>query len=161
MEIAAWIIILILFAVGMAGTVFPILPGVLAIYAAFLVYGLMMSFAPFGVWFWTIQTFILLVIFVADYVLSARSVQKYGGSRASVVGSAIGLIVGPFIIPVFGLILGPFLGAVLGELMQKSDLDHAVKVGWGSLIGLFTSTLMKIVLQLLMIALFILWLIAA
>jgi len=33
-----------------------------------------------------------------------------------------------------------------------------VKVGWGSLVGLYTSVVVKIVLQALMIVLFLLWL---
>ncbi|CAM3417268.1 DUF456 domain-containing protein [Marinicrinis lubricantis] len=159
MEIVAWIIVIALLAVGMAGAVFPILPGVLAIYAAFFVYGFMISFDPFGFWFWFIQTVFLVAIFIADYVVSAKSVTKYGGSRASVVGSTIGILIGPFVIPVAGLVIGPFLGAVMGELLHKPDFRSALKVGWGSLIGLLSSTVMKIVLQMLMIVIFVVWII--
>lgn len=35
MEIAGWILVIVLFAVGMAGAIFPVLPGALAIYGAF------------------------------------------------------------------------------------------------------------------------------
>lgn len=159
MEIAAWIIVILLFIVGMAGTVYPVLPGVIAIYAAFFVYGWMASFEPFGFWFWTIQTTIFVVIIVADYVLSAASVKKYGGSKASIIGMTIGLITGPFIIPVLGLIIGPLVGAIVGELFKVPDFKHALKVGWGSLVGLFASVVMKVVLQSLMILIFILWLV--
>lgn len=31
-----WIVVILLFVIGMVGAVYPILPGVLAIYAAFL-----------------------------------------------------------------------------------------------------------------------------
>ncbi|WP_128894332.1 DUF456 domain-containing protein [Longirhabdus pacifica] len=154
-----WLLIIVLFVVGMAGIIFPVLPGVIAIYAAFFVYGLFISFEPFGFWFWSIQTAILAVIFIADYWLSAKSVKKYGGSRASVIGTTIGLIIGPFLIPGFGLILGPLVGAIIGELTQHRDINRAVKVGWGSLVGLFTSSVMKIVLQLSMIILFFVWVI--
>ncbi|MFD2673494.1 DUF456 domain-containing protein [Marinicrinis sediminis] len=157
MEWLAWILTLSLFGIGMVGIVYPVLPGVVAIYAAFFVYGWLVSFEPFGLWFWLVQTFLLLVIFIADYGLSAASVKRYGGSRASVVGTTIGLILGPFVLPVAGLLIGPLLGAMLGELTQKKDLAHAWKVGLGSLVGLLTSTLMKGVLQTLMIVLFFLW----
>ena len=158
-EIVAWIIVILLFAVGMAGAVFPVLPGALAIYAAFFVYGFMVSFEPFGWLFWTIQTLIVAVLFLADYAVNAWGVKRYGGSRASVVGSTIGVLVGPFVIPAFGLVIGPFAGAVIGELLTGSDLDRSVKVGWGSLVGLFTSVVVKIALQAVMILLFALWLI--
>ncbi|OUM95272.1 MAG: hypothetical protein A9Z00_07810 [Thermobacillus sp. ZCTH02-B1] len=156
-EIVAWIIVILLFAVGMAGAVFPVLPGALAIYAAFFVYGFLVSFEPFGWLFWTIQTLIVAALFLADYAVNAWGVRKYGGSRASVIGSTIGVIVGPFVIPAFGLVIGPFLGAVIGELIAGSDPNRAVKAGWGSLVGLFANTVVKIVLQAVMILLFLIW----
>jgi uncharacterized protein len=159
LEIIAWIVIVVLFIVGMAGAVYPILPGVLAIYAAFFVYGFMITFEPFGWFFWTVQTLILAVLILADYAVNAWGVKRYGGSRASVIGSTIGIIAGPFVIPAFGLIIGPFAGAVIGELLAGSDTEKSLKVGWGSLIGLFTSVVVKVVLQAAMIILFVLWLI--
>jgi hypothetical protein len=159
LEILAWIIVVLLFAVGMAGAVYPVLPGALAIYAAFFVYGFMVSFKPFDWVFWTIQTLIVAVLFLADYAVNAWGVKRYGGSRASVVGSTIGVLIGPFVIPAFGLVIGPFLGAVIGELIAGSDFGRSVKAGWGSLVGLFTSVVVKIVLQAAMIVLFLLWLI--
>jgi Uncharacterized protein conserved in bacteria len=159
LEIAAWIIVAVLFIVGMAGAVYPILPGAVAIYAAFLVYGFMVSFEPFGWLFWTIQTLIVAVLFLADYAVNAWGVKKYGGSRASVIGSTIGVLAGPFVIPAFGLVIGPFAGAVIGEMIAGSDLERSLKVGWGSLVGLFSSVVVKIVLQAAMIILFALWLI--
>lgn len=159
LDVAGWVIVVLLFAVGMAGAVYPILPGVLAIYAALFVYGFFFSFQPFGFWFWTIQTLILAVLLVADYAVNAWGVKKYGGSRASVVGSTIGIIFGPFVIPAFGLIIGPFAGAVIGEMFAGSDMNRALKVGWGALVGLFTGTVVKVVLQGAMIVIFAVWLI--
>jgi len=158
LEILAWVIVVLLFVIGMLGAVYPILPGAVAIYAAFFVYGFMVSFKPFGWMFWTIQTLIVAVLFIADYAVNAWGVKRYGGSRASVIGSTVGVIIGPFVIPAFGLVIGPFAGAVIGELIAGSDLNRSVKVGWGSLVGLYTSVVVKIVLQALMIVLFLLWL---
>ncbi len=157
MEIAGWIIVIVLFAVGLAGAIFPILPGALAIYAAFFIYGFFISFEPFGFWFWTIQTLIVAALFIADYAVNAWGVKKYGGSRASVIGSTIGIIIGPFVIPAFGLILGPLLGAVIGELLAGSNLNQSLKVGFGAVVGLFSSMAVKVVLQAAMIVLFFLW----
>lgn len=157
MEIAGWIIVVVLFIVGLAGAIFPILPGALAIYAAFFVYGFFISFDPFGFWFWTIQTLIVAVLFIADYAVNAWGVKKYGGSRASVVGSTIGIIAGPFVIPAFGLILGPLLGAIIGELLAGSNLNQSLKVGFGAVVGLFSSMVVKVILQVAMVVLFFLW----
>ncbi|UVI31724.1 DUF456 family protein [Paenibacillus spongiae] len=157
MEIAGWIIVIALFAIGMAGAIFPILPGALAIYAAFFVYGFFISFSPFGFWFWTIQTLIVAALFIADYAVNAWGVKRFGGSRASVIGSTVGVIVGPFAIPAFGLLLGPLIGAIIGELFAGASFDKSLKVGFGSVVGLFSSMVVKIILQAVMIVLFIIW----
>jgi uncharacterized protein YqgC (DUF456 family) len=157
MDLIGWLLIIALLVVGMIGAVYPVLPGVLAIYGSFFVYGLFFGFDAFGFWFWSIQTVILLVIIVADYAVGAYGVKKFGGSRASIIGSTIGIIIGPFVIPVAGLIIGPFLGAFIGELIIGSSPKRALKASVGALIGFFASTSMRIVLQLVMIVILIVW----
>ncbi|MDO7907076.1 DUF456 family protein [Paenibacillus sp. JX-17] len=159
MAVLGWIIVIALFLIGMAGAVYPILPGALAIYLAFFVYGWFFDFSHYNVWFWIIQTLIVVALFVADYVVNAWGVKKFGGSKLATTLSTIGVIIGPFVIPAFGLILGPFIGAFIGEVISGSSVNKAAKVGFGSVLGLFTSTVMKFILQLVMIILFILWLI--
>ncbi|OXM87358.1 DUF456 domain-containing protein [Paenibacillus rigui] len=157
MLIAAWTIVIALFLVGMAGAVYPVLPGAIAIFAAYFVYGWMVSFEPFGVWFWLIQSTILIVLLVADYLVSALGVKKFGGTRASVIGSTVGLLLGPFVIPVVGLIAGPFLGAVIGELLVGTEFKQSLRAGLGALVGFFSGLVVKVILQLLMIILFVIW----
>jgi uncharacterized protein YqgC (DUF456 family) len=159
MDMLGWVLVILLFAVGMAGTVYPVLPGALAVYGAYFVYGFFFGWDSFGLWFWTIQTLIVAVIFAADYAVSALGVKRFGGSRASIVGSTIGIVIGPFVIPAFGLIIGPFVGAVLGEMLTGTKWKPALKVGVGSLVGLFSSIVVKVVLQLTMIVVFVLWII--
>ncbi|OBZ09392.1 DUF456 domain-containing protein [Bacillus sp. FJAT-26390] len=159
MDILGWALVILLFVVGMAGAIYPILPGALAIYGAFFVYGWFFSFSEFGFLFWSIQTIIVIALFIADYAVSAWGVKRFGGSRASVIGSTIGLIFGPFVIPALGLIIGPFVGAVIGEIIIGTNIQKSLKVGLGSVVGLFTSVVVKVVLQLAMIVLFVLWLI--
>lgn len=159
MDILGWIIVIALFAIGMAGAVFPVLPGVLAIYLAFFVYGWFFSFQELGPVFWIVQTFIVAALLVADYAVGAWGVKKFGGSKLSVWLSTIGIIVGPFVIPAFGLVLGPLIGAMIGELIRGEPLAKSFKVGVGSVIGLLGSMAVKIVLQLAMIVLFIIWIV--
>src|SRR5690606_34593336 len=127
MDVLGWLIVIALFLIGMIGTVYPILPGVFAIYGAFFVYGFFFGFDDFGIWFWALQTVIALILIVADYAVGAWGVKKFGGSRSSVIGSTIGIIFGPFVIPVAGLILGPLLGAFIGELITGATPREAMK----------------------------------
>lgn len=158
MDVLGWVLITALFVVGMLGAIYPILPGALAIYGAFFVYGWFFTFEPFGWMFWTLQTLIVVVLFIADYAVSAWGVSKFGGSRASVFGSTIGIIIGPFVLPAFGLIIGPFAGGVIGELIHGSTMKEAVRAGIGALVGLLTSVVVKFILQFGMIIAFVVWL---
>ncbi|MGO4269224.1 DUF456 domain-containing protein [Paenibacillus sp. TAF58] len=152
-----WTLVIILFVVGMIGAVYPVLPGVLAIYGAFFIYGWLISFEPFGFGFWLIQSLIVIIIMVADYAVGALGVKKFGGSKAAIIGSTIGLIIGPFVIPAFGLLIGPFLGAVIGEIIIGTSWKKAISAGVGSVLGFFASSAVKIALQLAMIIIFFIW----
>jgi uncharacterized protein YqgC (DUF456 family) len=158
MDILGWFLVVSLLVIGMLGAIYPLLPGVLAIYAAFFIYGLFFGWSPFGIWFWTIQTFVVVIVFIADYAASALGVKKFGGSRASVIGSTIGIILGPFVIPVMGLVLGPLIGAVIGERLNGQTWEASLKAGIGAIVGLFSSMIVKILLQLMMIVVFVVWL---
>ncbi|MBN3525454.1 DUF456 domain-containing protein [Paenibacillus apiarius] len=157
MTILAWLCVIALFVIGMAGAIYPILPGALAIYAAFFAYGLFISFEPFGFWFWAIQTMIVAVLFIADYVVNAWGVKRFGGSRASIIGSTIGILIGPFVIPAFGIILGPLLGAFVGEIIAGANVETSAKSAIGAVVGLFSSIVVKFALQIVMIILFFIW----
>lgn len=156
MEITAWILIVALFIIAFIGLVYPIIPSVLFILGGFIVYGLFFSFRDLPWWFWVIEILFVLLLFAADTVSNLVSVKKFGGSKAGMWGSTIGLLVGPFVIPIAGILVGPFIGAVIAELIvTKSTLEQAVKAGIGSLVGFLTSVVTKGVLQTVMIVLFI------
>ncbi len=156
-EIMAWTIIISLFLTGMVGAFLPFIRGVIAILAAFVAYGLFFSFEPLGLWFWLIQIFIAATILLSDYMISVLGVKAFGGSKLSMWLSIIGLIVGPFMIPVAGLIIGPFIGGMIGDWMDKKDWKQAYKAGLGAVVGLFSSAVVQILLQMFMILIFIIW----
>jgi uncharacterized protein len=157
MEIVYWSIISILFIIGFVGLVYPIIPSVLFLLAGYILYGVFFSFDPFGWFFWLIQSFFIILLFVADYIANMIGVQKYGGSKAGVWGSTIGLLVGPFIIPFLGVFIGPFIGAVGAELLvNKRDFKNSLKIGFGSVVGFISSVITKAIIQTLMIVYFLL-----
>lgn len=160
MTLIGWLVVGGLFVIGMAGAVFPILPGVFAVFAGFIAYGFFFTFDPFGIWFWVIQSLLVIIVIVAEYAISSIAVKKVGGSTASVTGTNVGLILGPFLIPMFGIILGPLIGSMMGEMKHTQDWRHLLKVGFGSVVGFAISVVVKVILQLLMIILFIIWLLS-
>ena len=150
-----WIIIGLLFFVGFIGLIYPIIPSVLFIIGPIILYGFLFTFEHFNWLFWTIQLLLVVLLFVADYAANMIGVKKYGGSKAGVWGSTIGLLVGPFIIPVIGIILGPFIGAVIAELLvHRKGFKEALKIGFGSVIGFISSVVTKFIIQTFMIIYF-------
>ncbi|WP_078413783.1 DUF456 domain-containing protein [Priestia abyssalis] len=155
MTVIYWSIITVLFIVAFVGLVYPIIPSVLFIAAGFLLYGVFFSFEPFGFLFWSVQIVLIIALFAADYLANLVGVKKFGGSKAGIWGSTIGLLVGPFIIPVAGIIIGPFIGAVLAEfIFQKRSISEAARIGFGSLVGFFSGAVTKGVIQVIMIVYF-------
>lgn len=150
-----WFLVVALFAIGMLGAVFPILPGVISVFAALIVYGLFFGFERFGVTYWVIQSLLFLIIFIADYWITSIAVKKSGGSKGSITGTNLGLILGPLLIPTFGILLGPLIGSIVGEMPSSREPKHLLKVAFGSLLGFLVSVVVKIVLQSVMIVLFI------
>ncbi len=128
---------------GIVGCIVPALPGVPLAYG-----GLWLLHATdkvqFSWQFLLIWGIVVIIVQVLDYVVPAWGTKKYGGSKAGVWGSTIGLIVGLFMGP-WGIILGPFVGAFLGELLSGKETREALRSGWGSFIGLLAGTILKLI----------------
>ena len=158
MEIIGWLVTILFFIVAFAGLIYPIIPSALFMGLGFLLYGLIVSFEELNLLFWGIQVLFIILLFGADMLSNLLGVKKFGGSKAGMWGSTIGLILGPFIIPVAGILLGPFLGAVLAELIvTRSGMKQALKTGVGSLIGFLTSVVTKGSIMVVMIIVFFLF----
>ena len=155
MDYLYWGLIIVLFIISFVGLVYPIIPSVLFLFGGFILYGFLFTFEHFNWLFWVIQSLFLILLFGADYIANMIGVKKYGGSKAGIWGSTIGILVGPFVIPVFGILIGPFLGAILAELVvNKKEIKEAVKIGFGSVIGFISSVITKGVIQAIMIIYF-------
>lgn len=156
MEVLGWIIAIVMFAVAFIGLVYPIIPSVFFIVGGFLLYGWIVSFDEMGWIFWIIQLLFVVLLFGADTFANVVGVKKFGGSKAGMWGSTIGLLVGPFVIPVAGILIGPFLGAVIAELIfSRTGLKQSLMTGIGSLVGFLTSIVTKSFVMILMIGIFI------
>lgn len=155
MEIIGWVLVLLFFAIGFIGLLYPIIPAVLFIFGGFLIYGMFFDFGDLPWWFWLIQSLFVILLFGADMLANAFGVKKFGGSKAGLWGSTLGLIIGPFVIPIAGILIGPFLGAIIAELVvNRSSPKQAVKSGIGSVVGFITSVFTKGIIQIVMVGLF-------
>lgn len=155
-DIIGWLLIVLCFIIAFVGTFYPIIPSVVFMLLGYVVYGLFFSFTELTMLFWIIQILFVILLFSADMAANAFGVKKFGGTKAGVWGSTIGLIFGPFVIPVAGILIGPFIGAVLAELIvTRLGLKQAFKSGIGSLIGFLTSSAVKIIVLVIMLIVFV------
>ncbi|MGO4887181.1 DUF456 domain-containing protein [Anaerobacillus sp. MEB173] len=144
MGVLIWIVIYLLFLIGFAGIVYPIIPTIVFVLLAFVIYGLFFGITDLPLLFWFIQGFLLLALLTVDYLANLIGIKKHGGTNAAIWGSTIGLLIGPFIIPIIGIVIGPFIGAIAAELLiRRKPFVEAIRVGVGSLIGFLGGALVK------------------
>jgi uncharacterized protein YqgC (DUF456 family) len=154
METIALIIAIIFFLIGILGTLLPALPGVVLVFTGMVVYGFMTKFVTLGVWFFLMQLLVMVLVFIVDFFASAVSSNKYGGSKQAAFGAVLGSIFGIVVMGPLGIILGPFIGSVAAEILLGRDLKQAIRVGFGSLVGVLGGTVFKLAAEILMITYF-------
>jgi len=144
----------ILILLGVIGSFLPVLPGPLTGWIGFLVFYLIKAIA-INYTFLIITFIVALGIWILDYIIPAMGTKRFGGSKAGMIGTTVGLIVG-IIAPIpFGIIIGPFAGALIGELLNKSDFNNALKAAFGSFLGFIASTFMKFIVSIVFLGLYI------
>ena len=147
------ILAVILVLLGLAGTVLPVLPGVLLVFGGLFLAAWAENFQHVGAVGLTIIGLLALLSFAADFVASLLGAKRVGASPLALAGAATGGVVGIFLgIP--GVLLGPFIGAVAGEYLARGRLVQAGKVGLGTWLGLLIAAIAKVALAFLMIGTF-------
>ncbi|WP_294311407.1 DUF456 domain-containing protein [uncultured Chryseobacterium sp.] len=134
------ILCLVLLFLGILGTFLPVLPGLLLSICGLLIYkfGTDANLSMIYVWVFVILTAASVVL---NYVIPAKTNQKYGGTRWGSIGSIVGTIVGMFLPIPLGFLVGMFAGVFIGELLHDSkDMTKAWKSTKGAFIGFIYGT---------------------
>lgn len=149
-----WILGIVLVAVGLAGIVFPALPGTVLIFAGLLAMAWANGFADVGGWTLAAIGVIGAASYLVDFVAAALGARHVGASRTAVVGAGLGTLLGiPLGIP--GILLGPLVGAIAGELIANREFRRAAGVGFAAWIGFLIGTAVKVAMAFLMVGLFV------
>ena len=143
----------ILVVIGLAGTVLPVIPGTMLVFAGLVVAAWADGFMRVGWVGLTIIGVLAALAFVADFVASLLGAKRVGASPLALFGAALGGLVGIFG-GIVGMIVGPFVGAFAGEWMARGRVMQAGKVGLGTWLGLVAAAIAKVVLAFAMIAVF-------
>ncbi|HKK59706.1 MAG TPA: DUF456 domain-containing protein [Salinivirga sp.] len=140
----------LLLLIGLIGCILPVIPGPPISFVGLLVLEATEK-VDFSNNLLLLMFALATIVTVLDYIIPVWGTKKFGGTRAGVIGSTLGLIFGLIFFPPIGIIIGPFAGAVIGEMIQKDDFNNALKSGIGSFIGFLLGTGMKLVVSSIMI----------
>ena len=142
---------IILLVVGLVSCVLPPLPGPPIAYIALLIahFGLH-KIEELPLWLLSLYAVIVITVLIVDNFVPLWSTKKFGGTKAGIRGSFIGIVVGIIFSPFGGIsiIICPFLGAMIGELIDGQEFKLAIKSGIGSFIGFLLTSGIKIILVL-------------
>ncbi|HEV2994973.1 MAG TPA: DUF456 domain-containing protein [Chthoniobacterales bacterium] len=154
MELFWWFFAIVLFAVGLIGTVVPVVPGTVIILAAAVIHRMMLG--PDRSIGWSTICFLVLLTlasYLFDFLGSYFGAKYFGATRWGAFGAIIGALIGLFF-GLLGLFVGPVVGAIAGEFIAGKRLIAAGRAGWGSLLGNLGAMVGKLLIGLVMIAIF-------
>jgi uncharacterized protein len=144
-------------AIGLVGTVVPVLPGLILIWGAALAYGLAGTFGGPGTIAMTAITLLLLAGTAAKYVLAHRRARVTGAPTSTIAAGALGGIIGFFAIPVVGFVVVGVLGILFAERRRLNAWERA----WAStrhiLAGFGIGVLVEVGAGLAMIGCWVIW----
>ncbi len=155
MDIFLLILAFLFMLIGILGSFLPALPGPpvswLGLFLLYLTKAIPDDWMLLG-----ITLAISIIVFALDYIIPAVGTKKFGGTRAGMIGTTLGLIVALIfpILGIFGIIIWPFVGAFVGELINKADSKTALKAAFGSFIGFLTGTFLKFVVTMVYLGIF-------
>ena len=154
MELTWWLITIVLFAVGLIGTVVPVLPGTTIILAAAVIHRVMLG-PEKSIGWRTLSILVVLTLatYALDFLGGYFGAKYFGATKWGTFGAIIGALIGLFF-GIVGLFVGPVIGAVVGEFIAGKRMIDAGRAGWGSLLGNLAGIFGKLLIALAMIVVF-------
>jgi uncharacterized protein YqgC (DUF456 family) len=150
-----WLAAFVLIAVGIGGTVLPALPGAPLVFGGLLLAAWIDDFREVGYVTLAVLGALTAITVIADIAATMLGAKRVGATRAGIVGSALGTIVGMFF-GFAGILVGPFAGALIGELSARRGLFSAGRVAVATWIALIFAVVVKLAVVFMMIGIFVL-----
>jgi uncharacterized protein YqgC (DUF456 family) len=143
MDIVLFVLGFILLLTGLAGALLPIPGPPFSLLGIFLIHW--SSKVQYSTTLLISLSVLTVLLVVIDYMLPVWGIKKFGGSRAGMWGSTLGLIIG-MAGGLLGLLIGAFAGGLIGEFISGKDSASALKAATGSFVGFLLGVWLKLVL---------------
>jgi uncharacterized protein YqgC (DUF456 family) len=148
-----WVLCIALIVLGLAGTVLPVLPGTLLVWAGIVLGAWIDDFARVSVTTVVLISVLGVLAWGLDYAAGLMGAQKAGASKQALLGAAVGTVLGLFM-GLVGVLFMPLVGAAVGEYLARKDEARAVKVGLATWVGIMLGLIAKVVLAFIMVGVF-------
>ena len=136
-------LVALVIAVGLVGIVVPLLPGMLLVYGAILVWAVV----EHTVASWVTLAIVTAVVGAATavkYLWPVRRMRRADVPTSALLAGGVLGVIGFFVIPVFGLVIGFVLGVYLAELVHRRDYRRA----WASTVHAVKGVVMSMGVEL-------------
>ena len=145
----------LIFLIGLATSLLPVVPGSLIVWSGIMIHKLWMGDASVA-WKIVLTTGIITLIGqLADLVLGVWGARRFGASWQGAVSALLGAFIGLFLPPpLLWLIVGPVIGAIIGELLAGRSFKAGSKAGIGTVIGGIVAFALKFGLSVCVVAIF-------
>ncbi len=148
-----WVLSAVLVLAGLAGTVLPLLPGTLLVWAGLLLGAWIDDFTRVSLLSVAFITLLAALAWALDFAAGLMGAKRAGASRLALVGAAVGTVVGIFM-GLIGVLFMPLIGAGIGEYWAQKNQHRAAKVALATWLGLLLGMVAKVVIAFIMVGVF-------
>lgn len=138
---------------GLAGLLFPAVPGAPLLFLGLVVAAWAEDFAYVGTGTLVLLAALAVLTYAIDIGAGILGARRFGASPRAMLGAAIGALAGLFF-GFIGVVIGPFIGACLGEFSHVRQLGRAGRAGIGATLGLLLGMALKIAVAFSMLGIF-------
>jgi uncharacterized protein YqgC (DUF456 family) len=150
-------VVLIVMVVGLFSLLTAIIPGLVIIWVAALVYGIVSGFTLTGGLILAAMTVLMVAGNLSDNLLMGASARRTGASWWSIGAALLAGLVGTIIFPPFGGLLFALLGVFTVEYLRLKDAESAWASTRSMAAGCGWAVVLRFVIGVVMIGLWVLW----
>jgi len=143
--------------VGLFGSLIPFFPGLVIIWLAALIYGIVVGFKTLGIVLFIFITVLMLVGGVVDNIMMGIGARLGKAAWWSIIIALIAGVVGTLVFPPFGGLIAAPLAVYLAELIRQRNWRNALGSFGGLTAGWSLSLLVRFGIGVVMILLWAVW----